>query len=171
MIDKKSHSLYNYINKFAYLKHLMKMNPIWCFCKKKSTDKYTKDTCRMSILILNREYIVIVWLDFDKRSFGQSNDYFASQKKVSFRIQPNFSNTSSQEHSLSFSQHFSYLMPLLCTPLVELLLRLDTSWPLFPIVYCSGHFSALLKLYTPHSFCVPHTFHILHRLPLATPGT
>ena len=30
-------------------------------------------------------------------------------------LQPNFSNTSSQEHSLSYSQHFSYPMPLLRT--------------------------------------------------------
>ena len=47
-------------------------------------------------------------------------------------LQPNFSNTSSQEHSLSFSQHFfSYPMPLLrTTPLVQLLLHIDTSWPL-----------------------------------------
>ena len=36
-------------------------------------------------------------------------------------LQPNFSNTSSQEHSLSFSQHFSNPMPLLHTkPLVIL---------------------------------------------------
>ena len=27
---------------------------------------------------------------------------------------------------------------------------------LSPILYCSTHFSALPKLYTPHSFCVPH---------------
>ena len=38
-------------------------------------------------------------------------------------LQPNFSNTSSQERSLSFSQHFSYPMPLLHRmPLVQLLL-------------------------------------------------
>ena len=35
-------------------------------------------------------------------------------------LPPNFSNTSSQEHSLSFSQQFSYPMPLLrTTPLVH----------------------------------------------------
>ena len=63
-------------------------------------------------------------------------------------------------------------MPLIrTTPLVQLLLRIDTSWPLSTILYCSGHISALSKLYTPHSFCVPHPCHILHRLPLATPGT
>ena len=48
---------------------------------------------------------------------------------------------------------------------------IDTAWPLFPIPYCSGHFLALPTLYTPHSFCVPHPFHILYQLPLATPGT
>ena len=32
-------------------------------------------------------------------------------------------------------------MPLLrTTPLVQFLLRIDTSWPLSPILYCSGHF-------------------------------
>ena len=42
-------------------------------------------------------------------------------------LQSNFSNTSSQEHPLSFSQHFSYPMPLLrTTPLVQLLLHRDT---------------------------------------------
>ena len=40
----------------------------------------------------------------------------------------------------SFSQHFSYPMPMLrTTPLVQLLLRIDTSWSLSPILYCSGH--------------------------------
>ena len=37
--------------------------------------------------------------------------------------------------------------------------------PLLP----SAHFSALPTLYTHHSFCVPHLFHILHQLLLATP--
>ena len=43
--------------------------------------------------------------------------------------QANFSNTSSQEHSLSFSQHYLYPMPRLrTTPLVQLvLLHIDTS--------------------------------------------
>ena len=58
-------------------------------------------------------------------------------------LQPNFSSTSSQKHSLSFSQHFSYPMPLL---LVQLLLHIDTSWPLSPILYCLGHYSVLPKL-------------------------
>ena len=41
-------------------------------------------------------------------------------------------------------------MPLLRTTLlVQLLLLIDTSWPLSPILYCSGHFSALPKLYIP----------------------
>ena len=72
--------------------------------------------------------------------------------------QPNFSNTSSQEHSLSFSRHFSYLMPLLHpTPLVQLLLHINTSWPLSPVLYCPAHFSALPMLYAPHSFCVRST--------------
>ena len=44
-------------------------------------------------------------------------------------------------------------MPLFrTTPLVQLLLRIDTSWPLSPILYCSGHFSALPKLYLYPSF-------------------
>ena len=61
---------------------------------------------------------------------------------------------SSLDHSLSFSQHFSYPMPLLCTtPLVQLLLYKNASWLLAPILYCSEQFSALLKLYTPHSLC------------------
>ena len=69
----------------------------------------------------------------------------------------NFSNTSSQEHSVFFSQHFSYPMPLLrTTPLVQLLLHIDTSPHLSPILYYSAHFSALPTLYTPRSFCV-HT--------------
>ena len=43
------------------------------------------------------------------------------------------------------------------------------SWPLSPVRYCSAHFSALPTLNTTHSFCVPHPFHIVHQLPLATP--
>ena len=38
-------------------------------------------------------------------------------------------------------------------------------------LYCSAHCSALAKLNTPHSFCVPHPFHVLHHLTLATVGT
>ena len=45
------------------------------------------------------------------------------------------------------------------------------SWPLSSILYCSAHFSALPMLYTTHSFCVLHPFHILHQLPLGIPGT
>ena len=64
--------------------------------------------------------------------------------------------TSSHEHLLSFSQHFSYPMPLLrTTPLVQLLLRIDTSWPLSPILYCLGHFSGLPKP-TPLIYSVHH---------------
>ena len=48
---------------------------------------------------------------------------------------------------------------------------IDTSWTLFPVLYCSAHFTALPTLYTNHSFCVPHPIHILHQLPLATPVT
>ena len=60
----------------------------------------------------------------------------------------------SQEHSLSFSQHFSYPMFLLrITPLVQLLLHIDTSWPLSQIPYCSPHFSALYP-----SFILCNTF-------------
>ena len=48
-------------------------------------------------------------------------------------IQTNFSNTSSQEHSLSFSQHFSYPMFLLIsTPLAQLLFHIDTSSTFIP---------------------------------------
>ena len=46
---------------------------------------------------------------------------------------------------------------------------IHTSWPISPI-YCSAHFSALPTL-SPHSLCIPHPFHILHLLPLATTGT
>ena len=43
-------------------------------------------------------------------------------------LQSNFSKTSSQEHSLSYSQHFSCPIPLLFTmPLVQLLLHVGTS--------------------------------------------
>ena len=57
-----------------------------------------------------------------------------------------------QEHSLAFSQHFSCPMPLLrTTPLVQLLLHIDTSSHLSPILYCSAHFSELHTLNTPHA--------------------
>ena len=59
---------------------------------------------------------------------------------------------------------FSYGRTML---LVQLLLHIDTSWPLSPVFYCSAHFFSA----TPHSFCVPHQFHIIHQLPHATPGT
>ena len=36
------------------------------------------------------------------------------------------------------------------------LLHIYSYWPLSPILYCSGNFSALPKLYTPYSFCLPH---------------
>ena len=73
---------------------------------------------------------------------------------------------------LSFSQHVSYPMPnlLLTTPLVQYyysFIYLDTSLHLFPILYCSAHFSAFPWLTTPHLFCIPLSFHILHLLLLA----
>ena len=74
-------------------------------------------------------------------------------------IQPNFSNTSSQEHSLFFSQHFSYQCLLRTMPLVQLLIRIDTSWPLSPILNCYAHFSTLPTLYTPHSLCTTSLSH------------
>ena len=46
---------------------------------------------------------------------------------------------------------------------------MGTSWLLSPILYYSAHFSALPTLYTPHSFCVPHPFHIFNQLPLGDP--
>ena len=63
--------------------------------------------------------------------FQLSNTPLHSYLDPFVTLKPNFSNTSSQEHSLSFSQHFSYHMPLLRTmPLVQLLYHIDTSWPL-----------------------------------------
>ena len=52
--------------------------------------------------------------------------------------------------SRTFTFLFSVLLiphdmgsPLLCTTsLVQLLLHIDTSWPLSPVLYCSAHFSA-----------------------------
>ena len=71
-------------------------------------------------------------------------------------LQPNFSNTSSQEHSLSFSQHVSYPMPLLSTKqLVQLLLHIVTSWPLSLVLYYSDHFSA-------HPFSIPLIHSVFH---------
>ena len=54
---------------------------------------------------------------------------------LSIRVipEPNFSNTSSQEHSLSLSHCFSYPMSLLpTTPLVQLLLHIHTSFTFTP---------------------------------------
>ena len=85
-----------------------------------------------------------------------------SQLNPFVTMKPNFTNTSSQEHSLSFSQHFSYPMHLLLSmPLVKLFLHIDTFWPLSPIFYCSANFRR-----SKRSPC-----HILHQLLLATPGT
>ena len=86
-------------------------------------------------------------------------------------LQPNFSNASSREHSLSFSQHYSYSMPLLGRKqLVQLLLLIDNSSHLSSNLYCLARFSVLpTLLHLIH--CVPHPFHNLHPLALATPGT
>ena len=86
-------------------------------------------------------------------------------------LKPNFSNTSSQEPSLSISQHFSYPMHLLRTKQLVLLIHINISWPLSPILYCSAHLSSLPTLYILHSFCVPHPSHIPNQLPPATAGT
>ena len=59
------------------------------------------------------------------------------------------------------------LSPCFCsvqlTPLVQLLLHIDTSWLLSPILYCSGHFSAL-----PSSFF--YCFHLLLLFRLVGPS-
>ena len=84
---------------------------------------------------------------------------------------PNFLNSSSEEHSLFFSQNFPHRMPLLRTmQLVQLLHHIDyiSSLHLSRIPYFSAHFSALPTLYTPRTFCVPDPFQILHPLPLGT---
>ena len=71
-------------------------------------------------------------------------------------LQPNFSNTSSQEHSLSFSQHFLYPMRLLrATPLVQLLLHIDTFWPLSPILIAQDTFQCS-PISGPHIYSVYH---------------
>ena len=52
-------------------------------------------------------------------------------------------------------------MPLLrTTPLAKLLLHIETTWPICPILYYSAHFSVLPTICTPHSFCVPHPYRI-----------
>ena len=80
---------------------------------------------------------------------------------LSIRDTPrNFSNTSSQEHSLSFSQQFSYAVPLLhTTPLVQLFLHIESFWLLSPILYCSEHFQrSLSSIPLIHSAChIPFT--------------
>ena len=77
-------------------------------------------------------------------------------------VSPNFLKTSSQEHSLPLSQHFWYPLPLhRTTPLVQfVLLHIDTFSQLSPLQFPT-HFSALPTPYTPHSFCVPHPFHVV----------
>ena len=53
----------------------------------------------------------------------------------------------------------------------QYLRHIDISSHLSPIFDCSANFSALSTLYTPHWFCVPNRFKILHPLPLVIPGT
>ena len=53
--------------------------------------------------------------------------------------------------------------------LAQFLLHIDTSSGWSPIQYWLVHILALATLYTPHSSCVPHPFHIIHALSLATP--
>ena len=73
------------------------------------------------------------------------------------------------------SRIFTFLLSALLTPpclCSSPMSPPDISWLLYAILYYSyysTHFSLLLTLYTPHSFCVPHLFYILHQLPLATP--
>ena len=55
------------------------------------------------------------------------------------------------------------------TPYIFHIYIIRCGW-LGPVLYSSAHFSALLKLYTLHSFCVNQPFDILHQLPHATPG-
>ena len=67
-------------------------------------------------------------------------------------LPPNFSNTSSQEHSLSFSRHFSCPTLLLrITPLVQSLLHIYTSSHLSPILYCIAYFQRSSSRIIPHS--------------------
>ena len=81
--------------------------------------------------------------------------------------------SSSQEHSLSFFQHFSYPMHLLrTTPLVQLLLHIDRHFFAFipyPLLLRTL-FSSPDALYPSFNFVyIPHPFHIPHQLSLATP--
>ena len=64
---------------------------------------------------------------------------------------PNFQINSSQELSLSFSEHFPYRMPLLrTTPLVQLFLYIDTQSSIVK------HAFQLSPRLIPHLLCVPH---------------
>ena len=57
------------------------------------------------------------------------------------------SHTSSQVHLLSFSQYYSYPMPLLHTTLlVQIVLHIESSTHLSPVLHCSAHFSVLRKV-------------------------
>ena len=76
-----------------------------------------------------------------------------------------FSNISSQAYSLSFSLHYLY-------GYTQYNVISTTAFShLYPILYCRSHFSAFPTSCTSHSFSVPHPFHILHPLWLATPST
>ena len=83
-------------------------------------------------------------------------------------LQPNFSNASSQEHSLSFSQHFSYPMhasaPCNTVGTIIPSYRHFLAFILSPLLP-NTLFSAP-PFYTPHSFCVysPNKIFILPKL-------
>ena len=77
-------------------------------------------------------------LPFYSSSFKRISSFLT----VSIRDNPaNFSNSSTQEHALSFSQRFSYSMHLLCaTQLVQLLHYIQTSSnlsPCNPLLLCT----------------------------------
>ena len=81
-------------------------------------------------------------------------------------LQPNFSNTSSQEHSLPFSQHFSY--PTLYNAIGTIIHSCRQFFAFIPNpLLLSTLFSTPHALY--HSFILCTTS--LYQLPLATPGT
>ena len=98
-----------------------------------------------------------------------------TQYAANYLINSDYQSNGPVIFHLSNTFHLSALLipheSVPCIPLVQLLLHIDTSWNLSAIIYCSAHFSVLPTLYTPHSFCVLHPFHILHQLPLETRGT
>ena len=77
------------------------------------------------------------------------------------KLQPNFSNTLSQEHLLSFFQHFSYPMPLLRpTPLVQLLIHID----LYPQPSIAQDTFQCSSRSIPLIHSVYHIHFIIHRI-------